>query len=135
MTSTSALTTHPFERWTPPDLDLAQVLEMLRAWQPFDGSAFLDDVETLLEGAPAPDHVDAFTERLRGYSMHLVDIALAHAPYDPTAGRLLAQARAVLSEDIPCEFWPAVGLLRRLALALDALHEHLVDTRCVREAA
>ncbi|MFE1465188.1 DUF6415 family natural product biosynthesis protein [Streptomyces nigra] len=134
MTATSALTTRPVERWTPPDLDLAGVLEKLQGWQPFDGSAFLDDVETLLEGVPAEDQVEDFAERLRGYSMLLVDIARAHGPQDPATSRLIAQARVVRSEEVPDGFWQAVGLLRRMALALDALHEHLVATRCMKEA-
>ncbi|MFB8759400.1 DUF6415 family natural product biosynthesis protein [Streptomyces nigra] len=135
MTATSALTTRPVERWTQPDLDLAGVLEKLQRWQPFDGSAFLDDVETLLEGVPAEEQVEDFAERLRGYSMLLVDIALAHAtPQDPATSRLIAQARVVRCEEVPGGFWQAVGLLRRMALALDALHEHLVATRCMKEA-
>ncbi|MFE0921267.1 DUF6415 family natural product biosynthesis protein [Streptomyces nigra] len=135
MTATSALTTRPVERWTPPDLDLAGVLEKLQRWQPFDGSAFLDDVEILLEGVPAEEQVEDFAERLRGYSMLLVDIALAHAaPQDDTTSRLIAQARVVRCEEVPGGFWRAVGLLRRMALALDALHEHLVAIRCMKEA-
>ncbi|WP_454605431.1 DUF6415 family natural product biosynthesis protein [Streptomyces tendae] len=122
------------ERWTPPDLDLAGVLEKLRQWQPFDGSAFLDDVEILLEGVPAEEQVEDFAERLRGYSMFLVDIALAHGTQDPATSRLIAQAHVVRCEEVPGGFWRAVGLLRRMALALDALHEHLVATRCMKEA-
>ncbi|MGW1396681.1 DUF6415 family natural product biosynthesis protein [Streptomyces nigra] len=134
MTATSALTTRPVERWTPPDIDLAGVLEKLQRWQPFDGSAFLDDVEILLEGVPAEEQVEDFAERLRGYSMFLVDIALAHGPQDPVTSRLIAQARVVRCEEVPGGFWRAVGLLRRMALALDALHEHLVVIRCMKEA-
>ncbi|MFK0127141.1 DUF6415 family natural product biosynthesis protein [Streptomyces nigra] len=122
------------ERWTPPDVDLAGVLEKLRRWQPFDSSAFLDDVETLLEGVPAEEQVEDFAERLRGYSMLLVDIALAHGPQDDITFRLIAQARVVRSEEVPDGFRRAVGLLRRMALALDALHEHLVVIRCMKEA-
>ncbi|MFE5190278.1 DUF6415 family natural product biosynthesis protein [Streptomyces sp. NPDC056628] len=134
MTATSALRTRPVERWTLPDLDLAGVLEKLQRWQPFDGSAFLDDVEILLEGVPAEDQVEDFAERLRGYSMLLVDIALAHGSQDDITSRLIAQARVVRSEEVPGGFWQAVGLLRRMALALDALHEHLVAARCMKEA-
>ncbi|MFE2648001.1 DUF6415 family natural product biosynthesis protein [Streptomyces nigra] len=133
MTATSALTTRPVEWWTPPDLDLAGVLEKLQRWQPFDGSAFLDDVEALLEGVPAEERVEDFAERLRGYSMLLVDIALAHGMQDSATSRLIAQARVVRCEEVPGGFWQAVGLLRRMALALDALHEHLVATRCMKE--
>ncbi|MFE3638169.1 DUF6415 family natural product biosynthesis protein [Streptomyces sp. NPDC059168] len=135
MTATGALETQPIERWTPPALDLAAMLEKLRQWKPFDGTAFMDDVETVLEGTPAEEQVEDFAERLRGYSMCLVDIALAHAPQNDTTARLIEQARTVRSEETPGGFWQAVGHLRRMALTLDALHEHLVATRCVKEAA
>ncbi|MEU4038683.1 DUF6415 family natural product biosynthesis protein [Streptomyces collinus] len=135
MTAVGALPSYPAERWTPPDIDLGLLLEKLQQWQPFAGDAFLDDVTAILEDSPAEDVVEDLMERMRGYSMGLVDIALTHAPQNDTTTELIAQARAVRSEESPGDYRQAVGFLRRMASIFLALFEYLVATKCVREAA
>ncbi|MFF7242125.1 DUF6415 family natural product biosynthesis protein [Streptomyces collinus] len=116
-------------------LDLGLLLEKLQQWQPFAGDAFLDDVAAILENSPAEDLVENRVERMRGYSMGLVDIALTHALHNDTNTELIAQARAVRSEESPGDYRQAVDFLRRMASIFLELFEHLVATKCVREAA
>ncbi|MGW4439150.1 DUF6415 family natural product biosynthesis protein [Streptomyces sp. NPDC004596] len=134
MTAVGALPRYPAERWAPPDIDLEMLLEKLQQWQPFAGDAFLDDVTAILEDSPAEELVEYLVERMRGYSMSLVDIALTHAPQNDTTTELIAQARAVRSEEFPGDYRQAVGFLRRMASIFLELFEYLVATRGVREA-
>ncbi|MFF9158278.1 DUF6415 family natural product biosynthesis protein [Streptomyces sp. NPDC014846] len=135
MSAPGALRGQTVDRWAPPDLDLVAVLEKLRQWQPFDGDAFLDDVGTVLEFSPAEEQVEDLAGRLRGYSMRLVNIAIAHAPQDATTARLVDRACTLRSEEVPGGFWQAVGHLRRTAWTLADLYDHLIAAQCVKEPA
>lgn len=120
-------------RWAPPlevD-DLAALLAKVQRWTPFDGDALLDDV------VPPEEDLDVLAERLRGHLMQLVDIAVAAGAddKDPEADRLIRQARTVRAEDMPGNYWQAVGHLRRMAWSLNELLERLSAIKCLKEAA
>ncbi|MFF3517594.1 DUF6415 family natural product biosynthesis protein [Streptomyces sp. NPDC002573] len=126
-------------QWTPP-LDstaLTRVLERVRAWQAYDGGALLDDVAAVLdEVIPAEEHSEELAQRLRGHLMQLVNIAVAaEAEKDDATAYLLERARMVRAEELPGDRWKAVGHLRRLGWTVNELMEHLVATRCLKEAA
>ncbi|MER5222878.1 DUF6415 family natural product biosynthesis protein [Streptomyces flaveus] len=129
----------PVEKWSPPlsTEALADVLQKVRQWQPFDCGALLDDVAVVLDDVlPPEDLLDESAQRLRGHLMQLIDIAVAaEADEDEEASRLIERARAVRSEDMPGDHRHAVGHLRRMAWTVNELLERLVATQCLREAA
>ncbi|MEW2494024.1 DUF6415 family natural product biosynthesis protein [Streptomyces nodosus] len=130
----------PVPRWTPPlDGDaLTTVPAKMREWEAFDGEALLDDVAAVLDDVvPAEEQVDELAQRLRGHLMQLVNIGVATeaAREDSATARLVEQARAVRSEDMPGDHWKAVGHLRRMGWTLNELLERLIAARCLREAA
>lgn len=114
-----------------------EVLSKLRAWEPFDGGALLDDMAVVLDDfLPAEECVDEIAQRLRGHLMRLVDIAIAaEAVKDAYAAWLIEQARTVRSEDVPGDYWRAVRHLRRMGWTVNELLERLVATRCLKAAA
>ncbi|MFC9916306.1 DUF6415 family natural product biosynthesis protein [Streptomyces sp. NPDC127197] len=126
-------------RWRPPlDPDaLRTVLEKVRAWEPFDGGALLDDVAVVLDNVmPAEEYVEELAQRLRGHLMRLVDIAVAaEAEEDKATARLIERARNVRSENMPGDHRQAVGHLRRMGWTVNELLERLVATKCLKEAA
>ncbi|MFE5923556.1 DUF6415 family natural product biosynthesis protein [Streptomyces sp. NPDC056468] len=131
---------HPAEKWEPP-LDreaVKTVLGKIRQWQPYDDGALLDDVGAVVDDClPPKDLLDELAQRLRGHSAQLVDIAVAaNAEYeDEVAARLIERVRLVRSEEMPANYRQAVGHLRRMAWSVGELHERLVATKCVKEAA
>jgi hypothetical protein len=86
---------------------------------------------------PPEDLVDELAERLRGHSAQLGDIAVAAKAEheDEVVARLIERARTVRCEEMPADYRQAVGHLRRMAWSVGELHERLVTTRCVKEAA
>ncbi len=129
----------PVPQWTPP-LDstaLTRVLERVRAWQVYDGGAVLDDVAAVLdEVMPAEERFEELAQRLCGHLMQLVNIAVAaEAEEDDAAAYLMERARLVRAEELPGDRWKAVGHLRRMGWTVNELMEHLVATRCLKEAA
>jgi hypothetical protein len=126
--------------WTPPlDADgLASLLAKIKGWQPFDGDAVLDDVGAVLDDVIPPEtDVAELARRLRRHLVWLIDVAIAAeaCQKDEHALRLVQHARAVRSEAVPADFWPAVGHLRRVAWSVNELLERLGAIRCIKEAA
>ncbi|MGW5098320.1 DUF6415 family natural product biosynthesis protein [Streptomyces nodosus] len=126
-------------RWQPPlDGDeLTTVLARMREWEAFDGEALLDDVAAVLDDvAPTEEQVDELVQRLRGHLMQLVNIAVATEAEreDAATARLVEQARAVRSQDMPSGRWKAIGHLRRMGWTLHELLERLIAAGCLKEA-
>ncbi|MFD8263295.1 hypothetical protein ACFV19_31300 [Streptomyces griseoluteus] len=135
MTATASLQAQTIERWTPPDVDPLAVLEKLRQWQPFDGDAFMYVVGTVLE-YELPRSRWRTSPSACAASRMAWWTSLSRLPRRTTPPPSSSnKARAVRAEEAPGGFWQAVGHLRRMALALETLHEHLVDAKCVKEAA
>ncbi|GHF15124.1 hypothetical protein GCM10014715_83050 [Streptomyces spiralis] len=117
---------------------LQDMLARIRRWQPFDGDALLEDVGAVLDDCiPTEQHVDELAQRLRGHLVRLVDIAVATGAEqrDTATAGLVERAHAVCREAVPCDRWKAVGYLRRMGWTVQELHERLVVTDCLREAA
>lgn len=138
--SVTPLERRPATRWEPP-LDpeaLRHVLAAIRAWQPFDVDALLDDVGDALDHVPPPaEHADALARRLREHLTQLVDIAVAAGAEerDDQAADLIKRARALRSEEPPDDHAPSALRLRRLGWAVHELLERLIETHCVKGAA
>ncbi|MFC8094681.1 DUF6415 family natural product biosynthesis protein [Streptomyces sp. NPDC057301] len=131
---------HPVGKWEPQvDREAVKtVLGKIRQWQPFDDGVLLDDVGAVVDDClPPEDLLDELAECLHSHSAQLVDIAVAaNAEYeDEVAARLIERARTVRSEQMPADYRQAVGHLRGMAWSVGELHERLVATRCVKEAA
>jgi len=130
----------PAPSWAPP-LDtsaLADVLEKLRRWTPYDDDALLEDVGAVLDDfVPSKDDVEGHAQRLRAHLVRLESIAVAQgaSQRDPEADRLVRQARDVRAEELPAGHMAAVGHVRRLAWSVHELLERLTAIKCVREAA
>lgn len=125
-------------RWAPSDeATLTSLLAAVRAWNPLDGGAVLDDIGAVLDDViPGEDQVEELAERLRGHLMRLVDIALANAAgEDDQAAALIERARLVRAEETPGDHWRAVGHLRRMAWSVNELLERLGAIRCLKEFA
>ncbi|MFD5661512.1 DUF6415 family natural product biosynthesis protein [Streptomyces hirsutus] len=105
-------------RWTPP---LSE----------HDLTAVLDDLP------PAAEDAAGIAERLRGHLARLVTIAVAAEEdrRDAITAQLIEQARALSTESILGDCWPATGHLRRMGWTASELLDRLVSTRCLREVA
>ncbi|MGP4089119.1 DUF6415 family natural product biosynthesis protein [Streptomyces sp. KR55] len=126
------------EKRAPADEDtLTTLLAAMQAWTPFDGDALLDDVGTVLDDVmPREEDAEELAERLRGHLMRLVDIAVANeAGEDDQAAELIGRAREVRAEEMPGDYWQAIGHLRRMAWTVNELLERLVAIKCLKEAA
>ncbi|WP_406368289.1 DUF6415 family natural product biosynthesis protein [Streptomyces sp. NBC_00647] len=126
--------------WTPPlsPEALESVLSKVHGWQPFDGESLLDDVGAVLDVVvPAEEALEDNCQRLRGHLMQLVTIAIAAEAdqKDPEVEQLIERARRLRAEAVPGDYLQAVGHLRRMAWAVDELHERLGAIKCLREAA
>ncbi|MEK8144014.1 DUF6415 family natural product biosynthesis protein [Streptomyces sp. M10(2022)] len=122
------------DAWLPPldPTELRRVLQKMRAWEPFDADALLDDVGTALDDVPpGEEYQEELAERLRGHLMRLVDIAIGGDAdvKDATALTLIEHAREVRSKDMPGDPHRAVGHLRRMAWTVNELLERLLATR------
>ncbi|MFG2310530.1 DUF6415 family natural product biosynthesis protein [Streptomyces sp. NPDC048566] len=117
---------------------LASVLAACRAWRPLDGETILDDVGAVLDDVVrAEDDLDVHALQLRGHLMQLVAIATAAeaGQKDAEAAQLVERARQVRAEALPGDRRQALGHLRRMAWAVNELHERLGEIACIREAA
>ncbi|MFE9812468.1 DUF6415 family natural product biosynthesis protein [Streptomyces sp. NPDC005227] len=97
----------------------------------------MDDVGAVLDDVvPGEDDLDEHALRLRGHLMQLVAIATATEAHqkDTEAARLVERARQVRTEDLPGDHRQALGHLRRMAWAVNELHERLGEIACIREA-
>jgi hypothetical protein len=67
----------PVEPACLPELGTVEMaLAAIRAWHPYDGDAWLDDMGDALDAVPpAEDRVDELAQRLRCYLMQLVSTA------------------------------------------------------------
>ncbi|GAA2718535.1 MULTISPECIES: DUF6415 family natural product biosynthesis protein [Streptomyces] len=129
----------PPSRWMPPTTENARrLLAALQSWQPLNVDAVFDDLNAILgDQAPAVDEVDELADRLRGHLMQLVNIALANAQSEvalASAHGAVEQGRVVGSEELPGDYRKALGLLRRLALATEALVELLISAKWIKDA-
>lgn len=119
--------------WFPPlgPTELRRLLQKMRAWEPFDADALLDDVATVLDDVPpAEEHQDGLAACLRGHLVRLVDIALGGDAdvEDPIALALIERARDMRSAAMPGNPRSAVGHLRRMAWTVNELLERLSET-------
>lgn len=130
--------TRPVPRWMAPlDEDVVSgVLAAMRRWSALDGDALLDDVGAVIDDVvPAGDDVEELAERLRGHLMRLVAVAVANKADEEQAAELIERARDVRSDELPGDYWRAVGHLRRMAWSVNELLERLGAVRCLREYA
>ncbi|MEU9774831.1 DUF6415 family natural product biosynthesis protein [Streptomyces sp. NPDC047968] len=110
-------------------------LAAIRAWQPYDGDAWLDDVGDVLDSVPpAEDRVGELVQRLRGYLMQLVSYAVNSGAEkkDERATALIARARALREEELPGDYPKALIHLRRMGWAVNELHDLLVEHGAVK---
>jgi hypothetical protein len=113
----------------PQHQAVEDALAKMRAWRPYDGDAWLDDVADALDSvAPPEDKVDEIGERLRGYLMQLVAIAVRYEAEkrDDRATSLIDRAREVREQEMPGDYLPAVSHLRRMGWAVNELLDLLV---------
>ncbi|MFI5814876.1 DUF6415 family natural product biosynthesis protein [Streptomyces sp. NPDC051643] len=126
--------------WAPPlgRAALAELLEAVQRWEPYDGDALLDDVAAALDDvAPPAADVEGLAVRLDRHLVQLVNIAAVAEADQPDArtARLVAWARSAHATTLPAGRTEAVGHLRRVGLLVDGLLERLVETKNIREAA
>lgn len=125
--------------WAPP-LDrqaLADLLEAIQRWEPYDGDALLDDIAAVLDDhMPGEDEAIDSALRIRGHLMRLVNLAVTTRAVqdDARLSGLVDQARAVRSEEMPGDHLKAVGHVRRMAWTLNELLEGLIENECLKEA-
>ncbi|WP_344047514.1 DUF6415 family natural product biosynthesis protein [Streptomyces thermoalcalitolerans] len=107
----------------------------IRAWQPYDGNAWLDDVGDALDSVPpAEDRVDELAQRLRGYLTQLVNYAVNSGTeaQDSRTMDPVARARALRAEKPPGDYHQGVVHLRRLGRAVNELHDLLVEQHVIK---
>ncbi|MFD9220012.1 DUF6415 family natural product biosynthesis protein [Streptomyces sp. NPDC060064] len=129
----------PAERAQPPlEGDaLRAVVAKLRAWDPLVVDAIFDDLDRVLgDQTPPADQIDELSECLRGTLMQLVNIAVADPKFPPTEGMLreIARACGLRSEELPGDYWPAVGHLRRLATVTSDLLELMLIAQYIKDS-
>ncbi|MFH9439205.1 DUF6415 family natural product biosynthesis protein [Streptomyces rochei] len=127
---------HPVEPARLPDrAKVEAALTAVRAWRPYDGDAWLDDVADALDTVPPPeDLVDELAQRLRAYLMQLVRYAATSEveKRDGRATRLIARAREVREEELPGDYLKSVLHLRRMGWAVNELHDLLTELDAVK---
>ncbi|MFF7802977.1 DUF6415 family natural product biosynthesis protein [Streptomyces olivaceus] len=119
----------------PDRAAVESALAALRAWDPYDGDAWLDDVADALDSAPPAEHLmDELAQRLCGYLMQLVSYAVNSEAElrDERATRLIVRAREVREEEPPGDYPRSVGHLRRMGWAVNELHDLLVELHAVK---
>lgn len=127
---------HPVASARLPDrAKVEAALAAVRAWHPYDGDAWLDDVADVLDAVPPPeDLVDELAQRLRRYLMQLVGYALNSEveKQDGRATRLITRAREVREEELPGDYLQSVIHLRRMGWAVNELHDLLTELEAVK---
>ncbi|MEW2001119.1 DUF6415 family natural product biosynthesis protein [Streptomyces coelicoflavus] len=127
---------HPVEpARLPARAKVEAALAAVRAWRPYDGDTWLDDVADVLDAVPpAEDLVDELAQRLRGYLMQLVGYALTSEveKQDERATWLIARAREVREEELPGDYRKSVVHLRRMGWAVNELHDLLAELEAVK---
>ncbi|WP_240798759.1 DUF6415 family natural product biosynthesis protein [Streptomyces sp. H23] len=127
---------HPVEPARLPDrAKVEAALAAVRAWAPYDGDAWLDDVADALDTVPPPeDVVDELAQRLRGYLMQLVSYAVTSEAekQDGRATRLITRAREMREEELPGDYLKSVVHLRRMGWAVNELHDLLTELEAVK---
>ncbi|MEV0982129.1 DUF6415 family natural product biosynthesis protein [Streptomyces sp. NPDC049915] len=115
---------------------LEQTLAKLRAWTPYDGDVWLDDVADALDDVPpAEEDIEELAQRLRGYLMQFVSIAVSREAEQrhQRAGRLIARARQVREQEMPGDYRQATTHLRCMGWTVNELLEVLVEIGAVKE--
>ncbi|MFD7505417.1 DUF6415 family natural product biosynthesis protein [Streptomyces sp. NPDC059850] len=111
-------------------------LTKIRAWNPYDGDAWLDDVADALDDVPpAEDAADELAQRLRGYLMQLVGIAI-HAEaekHDAAVTTLITRAREAREMELPGDYLKTINPLRRMGWAVNELLDALVAIGSVKQ--
>ncbi|MER6569882.1 DUF6415 family natural product biosynthesis protein [Streptomyces sp. NPDC001093] len=145
MTTTmlSSRTSGAVPRWThsvepaqlPSEAALRAALTAVRAWNPYDGDALLDDAGDVLDTvAPSEERVEELGWRLRGDLTQLVGIATTFEveKQDPRAVQHIASARQSIHAEMPGDYGRAVSHLRRMGWAVQELLELLAEIGCVK---
>ncbi|MFD9248414.1 DUF6415 family natural product biosynthesis protein [Streptomyces bottropensis] len=115
---------------------VAEALAKIRAWNPYDGDAWLDDVADALDPVALPeDKVGELGERLRGYLMQLVAMAVRYEAEkrDERAASLIDRAREVREQEMPGDYAKSVAHLRRMGWAVNELLDLLVESGITKE--
>ncbi|MFF4902246.1 DUF6415 family natural product biosynthesis protein [Streptomyces sp. NPDC001068] len=119
----------------PEEAAVLDALAKLRAWSPYNGDDWLDDVADALDTvAPAEDQVEELAQRLRGYLMQLVAIAAGDETEkrDARAALRITRARDIREAEMPGDYRQAVGHLRQMGWAVNELLDLLVELGCVK---
>lgn len=129
----------PAERLEPPfDAGaLVNLLAKMRKWDPYVPDVIYDDLDAVLgEHLPEAATVDELAERLRGTLKQPANIAVADPTFQsPEAIAVrIERARKLRADELPRDYWPALGHLRRLAWATMELLDHLIASNQVRGA-
>jgi hypothetical protein len=114
---------------------LTSVLTKLRHWTGYDGDAVLDDVGMVLDDVvPRVEDVEDHAACLRKHLHRLVHVAVATGTCQGVAEAhlLIQHAQEVCALDLPGGYLPAVGHLRRLAWAVNELHDLLVALHALK---
>jgi hypothetical protein len=125
-------------RWATDDDSVANLLERIRTWTPLDGTALLDDVAAVLDGVPpSEEETEEIAERLRGYLMQLVNIAVtSEADQRSKYAEILVQrARDLRAEEMSGDHRRAVLHLRQMGWVTSELLDQLVALKSIKEAA
>jgi len=109
---------------------VAYLLDRIRIWKPLDGAALLDDVPLREEES------EEVAQRLRGYLMQLVNIAISSEADQRSqyADTLVQRARNLRAEEMPGDHRRAVLHLRQMGWVTCELLDQLVALNSVKEA-
>ncbi|MEV6056724.1 DUF6415 family natural product biosynthesis protein [Streptomyces sp. NPDC052107] len=119
----------------PNEAALRATLTAVRAWNPYDGDALLDDVGDVLGTvAPPEERVEELDRQLCGDLMQLVGIATTFEAekQDPRATQHICSARQSIAAEMPGDYAKAVSHLQRMGWAVQELLEVLVEIGCVK---
>jgi uncharacterized protein DUF6415 len=117
---------------------LANIVVKMRAWDPLVVDAVFDDLDRVLgDQTPPADQIDELGERLRGTLMQLGNIAVADQLFPPSDEllQLVERAWSLRTEEMPGDYWKALGHTRRLAWITTDLIELMIAARHIRDTA
>ncbi|MGW3149776.1 DUF6415 family natural product biosynthesis protein [Streptomyces sp. NPDC001177] len=126
---------HPVESAErPEEAAVLDALAKIRAWNPYDGDAMLDDVADALDTVPTPeDNVEELGQRLRGHLMQLMGITNNYGAEEQNQPEpRIKQARHMCEEEMPGDYRQALGHLRQMGWAVNELLDLLVERRIVK---